>query len=367
MSLGPAPPESHRAPAGRIFLAAVVLAACFAPAGVLTAQSDGAPAGGSPPDEGIVTWRLTWDNDAVVHSDNQFSNGWSLQVHGPPARSWERAGGTPAFGKAMARWFLPVHRDGLHFREGWSVGQAIQTPNDIGREDLIVGDVPYAAAFAAQNTWIAYDDRHLYGFGWLMGLIGPAARGEQVQKGFHKLIDSEEPMGWDNQLKNEPLLSFYYEQKRKLASSSFGDISTGMDAQLGNLVTAAGLRVDARFGWHLPRGFLYVPDPIGRHLSYDSHLPPKEPVNWTCYGSLSAGATVLGYTEFYDGNLFQDSHSIDHETVVETIVIGLHFQRWRWGLHLSLALSTDLVDPLVAGNEPDTTDNYGSLMIEFRH
>jgi len=357
----------HDAAARTLVAVMVLLTACTVPVYSLTGEDAPDLPPEQVPEVGMVTWRVTWDNDVVVNSDNQFSNGWSLQVHGSPVRNWGAAAGTPAFGKSMARWFLPDRRDDLYFREGWSVGQAIQTPDDISRKDLIENDVPYAAAIAVQNTWIAYDDRRLYGFGWLMGIVGPAALGEQVQNGFHGATGSAEAMGWDNQLKNEPLINFYYESKWKLVGSAIGDFSVGVGGSLGNLVTAAGVTMEARLGWHVPRGFLYTPDPIGRRLSFDSHLPPQEPTNWAFYGSLAAGVMAFGYSEFYDGNLFHDSHSIDHETFGEAFVVGLHYQRWRWGFHLNLSFSSDVVDPLVAGNEPDPTDNYGTLMIEFRN
>jgi len=352
----------------------MVLASCAIPVGAHggenapVASAEQLPADDSqvaqPPIVGFTTWRFTWDNDVVLNSDNEFSNGISLQVHGPPARSLADAAGTPAFGKAMARWFLPDSRHDLLFREGWSIVQSIQTPDDQETAELVVNDVPYAAALAVQNTWIAYDDRRLYGFGWLFGMVGPAALGEPVQKGFHKLTGNSEPMGWDNQVKNEPLINFYYEHARKLVRSSFGDLAVHMDARLGNLVTAAEVRLEGRLGWHVPGGFMYVPDPIGRHLSYDSHLPPRKPANWAFYGSVSAGETIVGYTAFFDGNLFRDSHSIDYNHSIQSLEFGLHYQRWRWGLHLNLAFSSDVADPSIAS---DTKDNYGSLMFEFRH
>lgn len=364
--------SSHRPRAGRLPGAVMVLASWAVPVGAIAGENapvvsaEQAPADDSqdvlPPIKGFVTWRFTWDNDVVMNSDNEFTNGMSVQVHGPPARSLADAAGTPAFGKSMARWFLPVRRHDLLFREGWSAGQSIQTPDDLTREDLIVDDAPYAAALAVQNTWIAYDDRRLYGFGWLLGVVGPAAMGEEVQKGFHSLIGDEEPMGWDNQVENEPLINFYYEHKRKLVRSSFGDIAACVGASVGNLVSAAEVRLEGRLGWHVPGGFLYTPDPIGRHLSYDSHIPPQKPANWTFYGSFSAGAGILGYSAFFDGNLFRDSHSVDYERTVENVVFGLHFQRWRWGLHLNIASSSKVAD-----RAPDSKDKYGSLMVEFRH
>jgi len=352
--------------------AVMVLASCAVPIGALAGDhafpaSAEQPQAGDfpatrPPAADFVTWRFTWDNDVVVKSDNEFSNGFTLQVHGPPAATWADAAGTPAFGKSMARWFLPVRRQDLLFREGWSAGQSLQTPDDLTRKDLIVDDVPYAAVLAVQNTWIAYDDRRLYGFGWLLGVMGPAALGKEVQTGFHKLIGGEKPMGWDNQLHNEPLINFYYEQKRKLVRSSFGDIAVGVGASLGNLVTAAEVRLEGRLGWHVPGGFLYTPDPIGRHLTYDSHLPPRVPANWALYGSVSAGAMLLGHVAFFDGNLFRDSHSVDYDRTVENVMFGLHFQRWRWGIHLNLASSSKVVDRV-----SDSKDTFGTVMVEFRH
>ena len=46
----------------------------------------------------------------------------------------------------IEQWSLPDRRDDLYFREGWSAGQAIQTPDDLSRKDPIEDDVPYAAA-----------------------------------------------------------------------------------------------------------------------------------------------------------------------------------------------------------------------------
>jgi hypothetical protein len=124
----------------------MILAACSVPVHPLTGEDSPDSPAGQVPGDGIVTWRFTWDNDVVVSSDNQFSNGWSLQMHRRPARRWGAATGTPAFGKSMARWFLPDRCEDLCFREGWSVGQTMQTPDHLSREELIENDAPYAAA-----------------------------------------------------------------------------------------------------------------------------------------------------------------------------------------------------------------------------
>ena len=37
-------------------------------------------------------WRLAWDNDAFVHTDNAFTNGWSLQRHSHQHDGWDEMG-----------------------------------------------------------------------------------------------------------------------------------------------------------------------------------------------------------------------------------------------------------------------------------
>jgi hypothetical protein len=156
-------------------------------------HADGRHAWNRLPPQESGTWRVEIDNDGVFHSDNLFTHGASVQKHGPLTDRWQDVGGTVAFGKKLAGWFLPRERGDLFFREGWTLGQNLQTPEALEREDLVADDAPYAASLAVQNTWIAYDDARLYGFGWLVGVVGPSAMGKGVQRSFHALINADEP------------------------------------------------------------------------------------------------------------------------------------------------------------------------------
>jgi hypothetical protein len=313
-----------------------------------------------------ATWRIQWDNDGVFHSDNQFTNGFSVQKHGAVAREWPQVGGTFAFGKRMAGRLLPRSQDGLQFREGWSIGQDLQTPEDLSRKDPIADDVPYGALLAVENTWVAFDDRRLYGFGWLYGVVGPAALGKPVQQGMHTLLGADTPEGWSNQLRNELTLNLYYDRKQKLARVPWGDLALGGSASLGNLFTGASVSLEARLGRHPPAGFVHLPDPLGFGLSHEASEAPRDRSQTALYASLVVRQTVLGYSVFYNGNLLHDGPNVEHETLVGSAILGLHYERPRWGIHLNVLLSGDTVDPGVARSEPDTTLNYGTVTLDFR-
>jgi hypothetical protein len=314
----------------------------------------------------FLTLRLDIDNDIVFDSDDQFSHGASFEMYGKADADWTAAEGTPAFGKPLARWFLPERDPELLFREGWIVGQDLQTPEDLRRETLIVDDVPYAALLAIQNSWIGFSDERLAGFGWILGVVGPLARGEDAQEAVHRVLDLVEPRGWDNQLENEPILNLYYQRKRKLWAVRGIDLSSGLGAQAGNLLIGADAELEARFGWNIPGGFLYIPDPTGRSLAYDAHLAPPKPARRVLYGSLVLRALGVGRNLFLDGNTFRDSHGVDRRWLVGEMIAGLHYQRRRWGVHVHVWLSTDTVDPGGLAHKADTKNQFGSLMFEYR-
>jgi hypothetical protein len=246
------------------------------------------------------------------------------------------------------------------------LGQIIQTPDDLSRTDPIPDDVPYAAILAVQNAWIAYDDHDLHAFGWLFGMIGPAAQGEPVQKGFHSLVGSAEPMGWANQMPNEPVFNFYYVRKHKVARARCADLAVGMGASLGTVFTGGRATVESRIGWNLPGGFVRLPDPVLFGLSLEAVTPEANP-RTAVYASVAWRATALVYTVLTDGSLWQDSPSVDREALISALLVGLHFERPRWGVHFTWVFSTDSLDPTVVISEPDTTLDYGTLTLDFRY
>lgn len=72
-----------------------------------------------------------------------------------------------------------------------------------------------------------------------LGIVGPSARGEDVQNGFHGLIGVDEAAGWDNQLHDEFGYALIYERKwRNLwehQGTGFGvDITPYVGGSLGN-------------------------------------------------------------------------------------------------------------------------------------
>ena len=334
-----------------------------------------APGGGSPAFGKEVsvesgTWRFEYDNDAFFNKDNKISSGWSLQKQSAVAPRWDALEAVPDFVRRWGKVIPSLTKEGLVYRAGIAIGQVIQTPDDLSRLDLIKDDVPYAGALTLQATWYAFNDDEFRGFEITAGVAGPPSLAEQTQKTIHKLVDSSDPKGWDYQLKTEPLINLNYMRKKKIwrvgnpARVSF-DTAINGNVGLGNLFTQASMALEMRFGQNMPRGFVYVPDPIGLSMHYKATLKPSNPQKSSFYASLVLRGSAFAHNLFLDGNSFRDSHGIDNEPLVGMVIAGLHYEQKKWGLHFNLMATSDDVDthqyPTTEGRE-----RLGTVDIEWR-
>lgn len=317
-------------------------------------------------------YRLELDNDVVFDSDNQFSNGWSFQVHTPVADKWHSVDGPEEYLKDFGAWLPSLSAVDLKYRMSFSIGQIIQTPDDLTETDLITDDVPYAGVITVKSTWIAYNDNEFRGFEIVFGVLGRPSFAEQSQNAFHNLIDVNIAEGWDNQLKTEPVINFNYMRKKKFYKAgrpegfSFDAVING-DVELGTLLTAAGASIETRFGSNMPLGFAYRADPVGRYLTYNATLAPPNPNESSIYATLIVGGTYFAHNLLLDGNVFRDVvHSVEKEDLVGITTLGLHYGRQSWAFHMDFVFTTDTIDATKVTGNPDTSNKFGVLTFEWR-
>lgn len=346
-----------------MFSSGWILSAALAVAPLLAAAQ---PA--EPPLE-LPQWRLQWANDGMLRSDDQFTNGFLVQKHSALAPRLEATAGTPAFGKRLADALLPED-SALRYRESWGFGQNMQTPGDLREPKLILDDVPYVGMLAWTNTFVALNDERFTGFETLLGWTGPAALGEWTQKLVHALTGNVDPKGWHNQLDSEPILNLYYAKKRKILRLPHFDVALAFDAGLGNFFTFGQGAIEMRFG-EMPQGFAFVPSPIGRGMNFDASM--AQPDRNFLYGSLSVKTTGFLLSLQREGNLLRDRDSwtrfntIQMEDQVSQLILGLHIERRRWGVHLNLWFSTDTIVDSTLSDETDVDNSFGTIAVEWRH
>jgi len=227
----------------------------------------------------------------------------------------------PGWGKALS-WLIP---EASSFNYGFAFGQHMYTPEDIGRADLIPDDRPYAGWLYLGFLLHLRRQHTLHSFEVDLGVIGPPALGEPAQKAIHSVLRIRQPNGWANQLKTEPGVSLYYQQKYKwIRERLFGgvldfDVIPDFGAALGNVFIYAGAGGTARLGFNLSNNFGATRlSPLGMdpfiEASTDDDPASLGPVEIYLFASV-AGRGVLRNI-FLDGNTFTSSHRVDKKPFV---------------------------------------------------
>jgi hypothetical protein len=284
------------------------------------------------PPANTVTWADLFRSSAVTvylendkffaGTDRHYTNGFKLSFLGDTTLNQ-----SPAFVHAVAKYIptLPQQRaEQEDYKVGLAIGQNIYTPTDTETAAPLLNDRPYAAWLYGALIFQAKDpDENLLRVVELQfGMVGPAALGEQIQNGWHSIIQVKHAQGWSNQLHNEPgvVLSWERRYRVKRVPLDDGDLAAELVARggisLGNVDTHAGTGLMLRLGWRLP--FDFGPDLI-RAAGVDA--APAGRSSFYFFGG--AEGRAVGRNIFLDGNTWQDSQSVDKRPIVGDLNAGL--------------------------------------------
>ena len=214
---------------------------------------------------------------------------------------------------------------------GVSLNHQIYTPNNTSERNFIPNDRPYAAWLYAGFSMHVKNDRRSQTLEMSLGVVGPAAQGEAVQNGFHKLIGSESANGWEYQLKNEPAVQFSYQQRLHFFElrNNYGpyfDLIPMFGAGLGNVFIGMHSGMMARVGVNLPDDFGPARPSGGETDSFVS--PNASPTDLKSSYYLFAGlrGNAIARNLFLDGSTFENSHKVTKYPFTAETEIGVGLQ-----------------------------------------
>lgn len=302
----------------------------------------------------IGTLSLILENDLFYNVDRHYTSGVRL-VWVP-----ERKAPTPRWARKAAD-LVPWFPEEGKVRPGYALGQSMFTPSDITVADPPQGERPYAGWLYGTIGLGVESGRQLDQFGITLGMVGPASLAEESQKFVHKVIDSDDPKGWDTQLRNEPGLVLTYQRSwRELAAKTFLkndlDFSPHVGGALGNVFTYANAGITMRYGRQLPND--YGPPRIQPGLPGTSDFSPVSDFGWYLFAGID-GRVVLRNI-FLDGNTFRDSHSVDKFPLVGDLQFGLVLD-WP-----SIRLSYTHVLRTREFQTQDDADDFGAISVSVK-
>lgn len=237
-------------------------------------------------------------------------------------------------------------------------GQAMYTPGDRTRTDVIPDDRPYAGLLYMGLAWNRRIHPRAAGYEMLdvreltLGVIGPWSLAEQSQNLVHRVRGIERFQGWNNQLRNEP--AFEIAVERKFKPYAEGTVRPGWSSdaigsyalRVGNIETSASTGVELRAGWNIPNDFGSYPIRPGaenRPPSGDAGLRTTRPQSARApkpgvHAFLNLEASAVAWDFSLDGNMFRSSHRVSRRPWVAQAALGISSQWIVAGRGMRLAV-----------------------------
>ncbi len=258
---------------------------------------------------------FVYENDLFVGKDEGYTNGLRF--------AWlSSEDETPKFIKRAANKLPGINEGTKHITV--AVGQNMFAPKDLKQTALIPDDQPYAGWLYTSLGIISDNHKTINSAMITLGVVGPLSMAEQTQEQVHKMRGIQKPMGWDNQLHNEPGINFSYERKWKNVASfhpgGFGaDFTPDAGFSVGNIQTNTSIGGTVRVGYDLPSD--YGPPRIRPSLPGADYFIPRNVFGY--YFFASTHTQVVLRNIFLDGNTFGNSASVDKEILTADVQYGV--------------------------------------------
>jgi hypothetical protein len=324
---------------------------------------DAPPVASRAREAGLFTFYI--ENDSIAGTDRHYTNGSKLSWMTGDLSSWGQKGWRKTFLD-----LLPfVNRPDTQKNFGLSLGQNIYTPQNIEATVPDPTDRPYAGWSYLEISFISKTERRVDILSLQAGMVGPSSLAEDTQRIVHEWINSEEPKGWDHQLRDEVGVNLIYERRYRAYARALND-TLGIDFlphggfSLGNVQTYANLGATLRFGFNLPSDFgvqLARGGAIGASPSndLDPRVAPDRSVSLFFFGA--ADGRAVAQDIFLDGNTWKEGGpSVEKERFVADYMGGVGLIAGRWQLTGTFVHRTKEFE-----TQPERYSRFGSVTVSF--
>jgi len=152
-----------------------------------------------------------FDNDIFFQTDYYYTSGENIFfLH-------------PSISKSpIAKLFITKFDKHDVEYNGISIEHQMYTPTDTPSDTVKVGDRPYAASLTLNQFQIFENKEKGYRVTSTlsMGVIGKSALGAEIQSLIHEITPSQQPVGWESQIRNDILLNYNFRIDKRLYQSN---------------------------------------------------------------------------------------------------------------------------------------------------
>lgn len=161
----------------------------------------------------------------------------------------------------FADWNAALPEQSVQTAVGFFFGQNIYTPDHVENpvlrraEDRVFAGWLYTGMFAQRATDDLLEHLELN-----IGIIGPSSKAEQSQRCIHEFLHSDDPVGWDDQLDDEPAVDVTWMRQQRLMDgwlkpTENSDVIAEYGFTAGSVHRHALAGLTARWGFNLGKTF----------------------------------------------------------------------------------------------------------------
>jgi len=294
-----------------------------------------------------------YKNQFRIYADDDYLNirgsGTDKGYTGGLQLSYLFTGTHPYF---LLNRILPRASAGAVNTYGINLGYVVFTPSDLSATAPIENDYPYSGAIMLDYGLQSFNPAKKYNFQSkiTIGGMGPVSCARQFQVGLHKLIGAEIPQGWNNQLKNDILISLQFGAEKGIIQLGFFDGVAGGKINVGTLINNAEVYGNIRLGKITP----YFNNLIAQNGSDGSAVSHYS--RWQAYFFAKTGASAVASNALLEGGMILGKSN------VYTADISHLNTYFNYGLTLvfhnfSVSLTQKAFSSLVKGLKSQETGN----------
>ena len=306
------------------------------------------------------TMVVTSDNDIFTVSDNNYTYGFAATWTSDALSRY----GDETYPRKVGKWleFMPGF-DGAQDHLTFSLVHQINTPSNITFADPPINDQPYSGVLLFGTGLFSDLPNGSQLWTLRIGAIGPVTQADHIQTEFHDWIGADEPLGWDTQLPNEPLLNIGYQRAGTvLKADPAARFDWRLDAigsfEIGNYATAVAAGGILEFGGRSSDTRTTVSIENGIGLVSQPGAARSKGLNVSAF--VGAGAFAVAHFAPLDGTTFRTSRSADYSPLIGFTSVGVTARYSR------LLTSFSLNRGVPFGNT-DAEIDYGAISIGWTY
>ncbi|SHG95085.1 hypothetical protein SAMN02745129_1239 [Ferrimonas marina] len=293
-------------------------------------------------------WRFAMDNDIVVASDGDYTNGFFLD-RVAPSDNFSQLGPAPLLPFAQA---LNPEINYWHAQ----LAQQIWTPSSLEADEQSPIDRPYAGTLTTTLSLGHLTEQIDTRYRLTLGIVGPSSGAEWVQTQSHKWFGSTAPQGWDEQIEDTAVMQLGWEQNRRWGEGGEAYRWYGYQharVLAGNLMSEAAWGSSLYWGQH--RGGTLA----GRHWN-QAGLAEQKGWGWALFAGVELRYRLNDIT--LQGPRPDSAPDVNLEHWQGSYLLGLE------GHYRQMALSFALVNDSRSYQESaESWNRYGRLAFSWRY